>query len=80
MLKSIPRKTFRLTNPLRMLERFHGGRPCVSSNMNLGPEHVGQERNIYDPTGILPPDGINKDRRPIFLHAVVHLMPDSMID
>eukprot|EP00973_Karenia_brevis_P077556 10775896-Karenia_brevis.AAC.1 len=81
MLKSIPRKTVRLNNPLRMLERIHGGCHCASSrNMNLGPEHIGQERNIYDLTGILPPDGLAKEKWPIFSRAIVHMMPDSMID
>eukprot|EP00973_Karenia_brevis_P024990 3443643-Karenia_brevis.AAC.1 len=64
-----------------MLQRFHGGRLCVSSrNMNLGPEHIRQERNTYDLTGILPPDGLTKETWPTFLRAIVHIMPDSMID
>eukprot|EP00973_Karenia_brevis_P076412 10616516-Karenia_brevis.AAC.1 len=67
MLKNIPRRTVRLTKPLRILELFHGGRLCVSSrNMNPGPEHIGQERNIYDLSDILPPDGLAKERWPIF--------------
>eukprot|EP00973_Karenia_brevis_P087371 12112996-Karenia_brevis.AAC.1 len=64
-----------------MLERFHGGRLCASSrNKNLGPEHIGQDRNIHDLTGILPPDGLTEEKWPIFLRAIVHMTPDSMID
>eukprot|EP00973_Karenia_brevis_P069425 9653927-Karenia_brevis.AAC.1 len=81
MLKNNPRKTVRLTNPLRLLERFHGARLCASSrNMNLGPEHIGQERNLYDLPGTLPPDGLTKEEWPIFWRAIDHMMPDSMID
>eukprot|EP00973_Karenia_brevis_P064516 8963993-Karenia_brevis.AAC.1 len=61
-----------------MLERFHGGRLCASSrNMNLGPEHIGQERNIYRPLQAFPlPMGLPR-KVAVFL-AIVHMMPDSM--
>eukprot|EP00973_Karenia_brevis_P031003 4276784-Karenia_brevis.AAC.1 len=48
--------------------------------MNLGPEHVGQKRSMYNLDGVLADESPSKEKGPGFLRAIVHLMPDSMVD
>eukprot|EP00973_Karenia_brevis_P033069 4563686-Karenia_brevis.AAC.1 len=48
--------------------------------MNLGPEHIGQKRNIYNRNDMLPRERLTKAKWPEFIRAVVHLLPDNMID
>eukprot|EP00973_Karenia_brevis_P026075 3598294-Karenia_brevis.AAC.1 len=64
-----------------MYAHFKGGKLFDSScNMNLGPEHIGQKRNIYNLNGMLPRESLTTVKWPGFIRAVVHLMPDNMID
>eukprot|EP00973_Karenia_brevis_P054037 7506497-Karenia_brevis.AAC.1 len=79
--KNIPRKEVKMVNPMCMLERFQGGRLCDSShNMNLGPEHAGQKRSMYNLDGILANESLSRQKWPGFLRAIAHLMPVSMAD
>eukprot|EP00973_Karenia_brevis_P014183 1928894-Karenia_brevis.AAC.1 len=81
MLKSVPREEIRMVNPMRILERYAGGKLCESSrNMNPCPKQDGQKRTVYDLSGVLPQEGLSKEERPSFLHAMVQLMLDNMID
>eukprot|EP00973_Karenia_brevis_P077005 10692979-Karenia_brevis.AAC.1 len=80
MLHSIPRKEIRLISPTPMYAHFQGGKLSLSSpNMNLGPEHVDQKRKFYNLNGMLPNESLTKAKRPGFIRAVVHLMPDDMV-
>eukprot|EP00973_Karenia_brevis_P083275 11547219-Karenia_brevis.AAC.1 len=81
MLKKSPRREVCLVSPMRMLDKYAGGKLCESSyNMNLGPEHVGAPRIIHDLSDTLPEDGITREIWPVLVRALMHLMPDSMID
>eukprot|EP00973_Karenia_brevis_P022979 3164469-Karenia_brevis.AAC.1 len=64
-----------------MYAHLRGGKLCdSSSNMNLGPEHIGQKRNIYNLSGMWPRESFTKAKWPGFIRAVVHLMPANMIE
>eukprot|EP00973_Karenia_brevis_P084139 11673995-Karenia_brevis.AAC.1 len=70
MLHRIPRKEIRLINPMPMYVHFQGGELCdSSSNMNLGPEHIGQKRNIYNLNGMSPRESLTKAKWPGFARA-----------
>eukprot|EP00973_Karenia_brevis_P003296 453568-Karenia_brevis.AAC.1 len=60
---------------------FQGGKLCESSpDMNLGPERIDQKRKFYNLNGMLPNESLTKAKWPGFIRAVIHLMPDDMVD
>eukprot|EP00973_Karenia_brevis_P012992 1763804-Karenia_brevis.AAC.1 len=48
--------------------------------MNLGSEHIDQKRRFYNLNGMLPDESLTKEKWLGFTRAVVHLMPDDMVD
>eukprot|EP00973_Karenia_brevis_P052932 7357535-Karenia_brevis.AAC.1 len=58
---------------------------ATNPNMNLGEEHVGMkrsvyERSVYDLTILLPETSMTEERRTKFFKAFVDIMPEGTMD
>eukprot|EP00973_Karenia_brevis_P038601 5325846-Karenia_brevis.AAC.1 len=61
--------------------KFEGGAFVANApNRNLGADHIGMQRNVYDVSMVLPETSMTEEQWTKFLRALVYVMPEETID
>eukprot|EP00973_Karenia_brevis_P040389 5580907-Karenia_brevis.AAC.1 len=68
MIRDVPKKLVLLAKPIDAAFKFQGGTLVVKKpNMNLGAEHIGMKRNLYDLSSVLPETWMTEEQWTEFL-------------
>eukprot|EP00973_Karenia_brevis_P006422 874337-Karenia_brevis.AAC.1 len=77
----MPKKSVLLATPMDAASKFLGGALAPTTfNMNLGAEHIGMRRNVYDLSNVLPETSMTEEQWTKLLKALIHIMPEETID